>query len=369
MTTQCVSIFGAGNGGLAAAFDFSRLGADVLLYDSPAFDHQINAIAEKGSIEAVSHFDGVDLPVHGQAQVAVTKAIETAVAHADILVLPVPSFAQEPLFESMLPYLRNGQVIVLMPGNYGSLVLNDLKRQRGYGHLDLTFVDAISLPWATRIVGDAQIAIFGTKNSLPIATLPANRITNITDRLQGFFPVCLTALSNVIAAGMENINFGGHPLLTMLNIGLLENADQQINYYRDCCSPAVARAGEQLDSERLSVGRALALKLRSELESMNLLYGMNAESVYEFNRTSEVHGSIQSAPQDSKARYITEDVPYLLVPCYELARLCGVHTPILKSIITLAGAINEENYFETGRTLHRMGLDNTGRDELIEKIL
>lgn len=369
MTAQRVSIFGAGNGGLAAAFDFSRLGAEVLLYDAPAFDRQINAIAETGFIEAVSHCNGVKLPIHGKAEVAVTKAIEVAVEHADILVLPVPSFAQEPLFESMLPYLRSGQVIVLMPGNYGSLVLNDLKNQRGYGDLDLTFADAISLPWATRIVGDAQVAIFGTKNSLPIATLPASRTTDIVERLQSFFPLPLTELSNVIAAGMENINFGGHPLLTILNIGLLENAEQQINYYRDCCSPAVARAGEQLDSERLSVGRALSLTLRSELESMNLLYGMNAESVYEFNRTSEVHGSIQSAPLDSKARYITEDIPYLMVPCYELAELCGIDTPILRSLITLAGAMNEENYFETGRTLRRMGLEHTSRDELIEKIL
>ena len=48
-----VTIIGAGNGGMTAAYHLARLGREVCLYDSPAFDRQIRAVQEKGGIEAM----------------------------------------------------------------------------------------------------------------------------------------------------------------------------------------------------------------------------------------------------------------------------------------------------------------------------
>lgn len=48
-----VSIIGAGNGGMTAAYHLSKIGNSVCIYDSPKFDLQIRAINEKGGIEAV----------------------------------------------------------------------------------------------------------------------------------------------------------------------------------------------------------------------------------------------------------------------------------------------------------------------------
>ena len=255
-----------------------------------------------------------------------------------------------------------------MPGNYGSLALTKIKNTEGYADLDITFVDAISIPWATRITGNAEIAIFGMKSFLPVAALPASRTAESIEKLQTIFPLKLTALENVIAAGLENINFGGHPLMTTLNIGLLENYPGKFNYYTDCCSPATAKACEKLDIERLTVGRALGLGLKSELEAMNELYDMNAKSVYELNKTSTTHGSVNSAPDSSKSRYITEDAPYLLVPCLEFAQLMNIAMPIATSILHLTSAFNDENYFISGRTLEKMGLNDMSATEIIAKI-
>lgn len=364
-----VAIFGAGNAGLTAAFHISKQGHDVCLYGAPGFDQQIDAINHAGGITSVSRYHEASLDFGGFQPIArLTKDISEAVSYAKTLILPVPSFAQETLFTQMLPYLKSGQTIVLMPGNYGSLVLNNLKNEKGYTLLELNFVDAISIPWATRIVGDAQIAILGLKSQLPLAALPASRTDSLIKQLQPMLPLPLTALENVIAAGLENINFGGHPLMTVLNIGLLENFPQQYNYYRDCCSPATAKACAKLDQERLAVGKALGLSLNTELEAMNALYDMNATSVYELNRTSQTHGNVNDAPASASSRYITEDAPYLLVPCVEFAKLCNISTPIVESTLHLAGAFNEMDYFCTGRTLSDMGLENLTLSQIFDVV-
>jgi opine dehydrogenase len=364
-----VSIFGAGNAGLTAAYHFTQQGCQVALYGSSGFDDQIHAISADGGITSLSKFHGVSLEYGGFESIdLLTTDIEQAIAYSDILILPVPSFAQEPLFKQMLPYLKSNQTIVLMPGNYGSLALNQLKIELGYQDLNLNFVDAISIPWATRITGNAEIAILGMKSFLPIAALPASKTEEILALLQPIFPLKLTALENVIAAGLENINFGGHPLMTTLNIGLLENFPGKFNYYTDCCSPATAKACESMDKERLAVGEAIGLALKSELEAMNELYEMDAKSVYELNKTSQTHGSVNGAPDSSTNRYITEDVPYLLVPCVEFAKLLGVKTPIAISVLHLTNAFNEADYFNSGRTLEKMGLSYMTLPEILKKI-
>ncbi|WEM43635.1 NAD/NADP octopine/nopaline dehydrogenase family protein [Photobacterium sp. DA100] len=365
--TNRVSIIGSGNAGLTAAYHFTKHGADVCLYGSKGFDQPLQDIEQRGGIEALSHFNDVELTFAGfQAIDKISRDLKETLDYADLVVLPVPSFAQEPLFIEMLPHLRDGQIIMLMPGNYGSLVLNRIKHERGYGQLDITFVDAISIPWATRIVGPAQLAILGMKEFLPVAAFPAKRSQMAIDALQPVMPLPLTALGNVIEAGLENINFGGHPLLTTLNMGLLENFDGQFNYYKDCCSVSTAKAAAAMENERLAIGRLLGLRLKPELDAMNALYDMDCKTVYEVNRTSETHGKLNSAPNSASNRYITEDAAYLLVPCYELGQLTGVETPMITACLHIDNAYNDTNYFTTGRTLKKMGLDNLSAQEIMD---
>lgn len=94
-------------------------------------------------------------------------------------------------------------------------------------------------------------------------------------------------------AAFENINFGAHPVLSILNMGLCENFDGQFNFYADCCSTAVAKVEDALDLERLAVGDSLHMHLRTELEANNVLYASHAKCIYDFNRESSVHSKIK----------------------------------------------------------------------------
>lgn len=350
-----VSIIGTGNAALTAAYHVSAHGSDVCLFGSPGFAGPLDDIREAGGLTADAEFHGSALKFPGFQPVhTLTENAAEAAAFADVLFMPVPSFAQLPLFDLLLPHLRDDQIIVLLPGNFGSLELRRRQRERGFTQR-LIFVEAISSPWACRITGPARIAIMGLKTCLPTAALPASRLDEAIERLTPLLPLPVIPLPNVLAAGLENINYGGHPLLTTLSMGLLENFGGKFNYYRDCCSPATSRAAAVMEEERHSIGNAFGLSLMSELDAMNMLYGLDADSVYELNRTSEAHGSI-GAPDSPQHRYITEDIPYLLVPCQQLAQLAGLATPMIDACITIANAYNQTDYLASGRNLASMGL-------------
>ncbi|HHX0257109.1 TPA: NAD/NADP octopine/nopaline dehydrogenase family protein [Enterococcus faecalis] len=353
-----VTIIGAGNGGVTAAYHLAKNEVKVCLYDNPKFSKQIDAIKKTGKITALSEHHEEKMMFAGSANIEIaTTDIKEALNFSENLMMICPSFAQEIFFKDILPYLESNHKIIIMPGNYGGLVLNKMKEDSIYSDLDLTFIDCISIPWACRIVEPGVICIMGIKSFLPLSIFPEkNKNQALLDTLNKLIPIPIEILADPIEAGLENINFGGHPLLTTLNMGLLENFEGKFNYYKDCCSVATANAADKMDKERLAVGTAWGYSLKTELEAMNALYNSKYETVYDFNRASTTHVKINSAPSSSDNRYITEDVPYLLVPCYELAKAKGIQVPIIESCIHIASAYNGENYFEVGRTLKSMGI-------------
>ncbi len=365
-----ITVIGAGNGGVTAAYHFAKLGHEVCIYDNPQFDTQIKAIQASGGIEALAEDHGCQMSFPGFSPIALaTTDIKEAMAFGNVFVMICPSFAQEGFFEVMMPYLKKDDIVLLMPGNYGGLVMKKMLKEAGKDDLGVIICDAISIPWACRIVKPGVITIMGIKAFLPLSIMADSETKEkVAQQLKDVLPIPIELLPNPVAAGLENINFGGHPLLTTLNMGILENFNGEFNYYKDCCSTATANAAAKMDNERLSVGKALNLKLRTELEAMNALYASEYTSVYEFNRASTTHGKINNSPNSAKSRYITEDVAYLLVPCYEFATKCGLKVPIVESCIHIASAYNETDYFKTGRTLEKMGLDHLNKEELVQAI-
>ncbi|PID44343.1 MAG: nopaline dehydrogenase, partial [Proteobacteria bacterium] len=75
-----------------------------------------------------------------------------------------------------------------------------------------------------------------------------------------------------------------------------------------------------------------------------------------------------SSPASSTNRYITEDAAYLLVPCYHFARLLGIEVPVITSCLHIDNACNDTNYFETGRTLEKMGLAGLSVEQIIASV-
>lgn len=120
-----ITVIGAGNGGMAMAYSLGKSGHEVCIYDSPKFPAQVNAVKEQGGIEAVAELNDAPMLNAGFAKITLaTTDIKEAMEFADIVMMVCPSFAQEIMFDSMLPHLRDGMKIFIVPGNYGGLILN-----------------------------------------------------------------------------------------------------------------------------------------------------------------------------------------------------------------------------------------------------
>ena len=73
-----------------------------------------------------------------------------------------------------------------------------------------------------------------------------------------------------------------------------------------------------------------------------------------------------TGPSSMNGRYVTEDVPYGLVPAAQLARKFDVDIPIIDAAIKLASVINQADYYKEGRSLEELGIADLSKEELAE---
>ncbi|MCJ7806221.1 MAG: NAD/NADP octopine/nopaline dehydrogenase family protein, partial [Clostridia bacterium] len=63
-----------------------------------------------------------------------------------------------------------------------------------------------------------------------------------------------------------------------------------------------------------------------------------------------------TGPHDINNRYITEDIPVGCHIYHEMGKKFGVKTPVIDSMINLANAMMETDYYENGYTLDYLGI-------------
>ena len=120
-----VAVLGAGNGGHAFCAHLVLDGFEVRLYEAPQFKHNIEAIQAKGGIEAFGDRCGF-------AEINIVSTnMEQVVRGADVIIIPVPAFAQDHMVNECLPYMEEGQIILFSPDNGATIRwYNQLKKER-----------------------------------------------------------------------------------------------------------------------------------------------------------------------------------------------------------------------------------------------
>ena len=130
-----IAVLSAGNGGQALAADLALRGHDVALYDLPQFAPVIEAIRRRGNTIELQN------KITGTATIRlVTTDIAEALDGAEVVYFTAPSYGQKAFFDLAVPALSDGQIIVLMPGNYGTLALKAALREAGNEVVELSGV-------------------------------------------------------------------------------------------------------------------------------------------------------------------------------------------------------------------------------------
>jgi opine dehydrogenase len=358
------AVLGAGHGGMAMAGHLALMDFEVRLFNRTA--DRIEPIRRRGAIEVIAH-DGEELPRGNGPIAVVTSDIEEALAGADVVMVVVPATGHAWLAEMMAPHLADGQFVVLNPGRTGgALEVHHIFRQKGVT-ADVIVAETQTFLYASRAVNPAQVQIFRVKNSVPVAAIPAYRTPEVVKALSQAFGQFIPG-DNAIKTGMDNIGAVFHPAVTVLNSARIESTRGEFEYYVDGITPSVARVLESIDRERVGVGAAMGFNCMTAREWLYVAYDAVGQTLHDAIHANRGYYGIQ-APPHLHHRYLTEDVPMSLVPIASIGEMVGSPCPAIRTIIHLANLMHDCDYWESGRTVEKLGLSSLGLQQVRRLVL
>lgn len=347
------AIIGAGNGGQSFAAHLTLLGFKVGLYDIDK--NKIEALRKLGTIKVAGAVCGEAPPF------CITHNIQEALQDADIIMVVVPACFHADAARAVAPYLADGQIVVLNPGaTGGALEFRHILIEQGC-RAKVTIAETVTLLYACRSEKPGEVTIFGIKQHVDVAALPAGEGPLVAALLNSAFPQ-FKPLPNILYSSLNNVNAMCHPASTILNAGRIE-CRSSFEYYFEGITPSVARIVERLDAERLAIGEALGVKLTPLKDWFVMSYGVTGENLYEVIQQNKAYDGIKG-PTTLHNRYLFEDIPTGLVPLASLGAALGIRTPVTNAVIELGNILLDRNYWQEGRTIAKLGLAGLSPEQI-----
>src|SRR6478736_6404290 len=323
-----VAVLGAGNGGVASAFDFAQHGHEVALYATPEFGTNVVAVKEAGGITAsgdLSGFAAVRYAGHDAEQ---------ALDGAELVIVVAPTYGTEPHAEVAAPFLTAEMAVLVCPGSCAGAIA--FKRAAGLELEDDRIVvgETSTLPYAVRVTEPGVINVFlKLSTDVYLAGLPRSGTERLYELVREVWPAVEEAES-VFQTTLQNGNPVIHPAVTLLNAGLLERTHGDFLFYEEGVTESVGRLIEAVDEERQAIAAGLGVTILSD-PALGSKQGYMREQNYSTGY-SKAPGFLGIRAQSQlDHRYLTEDVGYSLVFLTDLAQRLGVATPVIDSVITM----------------------------------
>lgn len=352
------AIIGAGNGGQSFAGHLGVLGFPVSLWDVER--QKVEDLKKTGRMVVSGAVTG-DVPIP-----VVTGDIGEAVDGADIIMVVIPTVFQRSTARAMAPHLKDGQVVVLNPGaTGGALEVRSTFKEAGC-RANVTVAETDTLLYACRSPKAGEAIIYGVKDGLSIASLPAREAPRVAGLLNNAFPQ-FKPVSSVLITSLNNANAMMHPAPTILNAGRIE-CKSPFEYYSEGVTPALARVVETVDAERLAIAKALGVEVPSIHDFYRTSYGADGKNLHEQLKHVRAYDGIKG-PTTLNTRYIFEDLPTGLVPLSALGSAMGVPTPTMTAVVQLGNILLERNFWVEGRSLEKLGLAGLSPAEVKAKVL
>ncbi|MDH5695657.1 MAG: NAD/NADP octopine/nopaline dehydrogenase family protein [Dehalococcoidia bacterium] len=352
-----IAVLGGGNGAHAMAADLTLKGLEVNICEAPEFKENFSTTLERQEICLIDAW-GEEKTVK---PAMVTTDFERAIKGVDYIMIAVPAIGHKHFFTSIMPHLEDGQTIVMWPGNYSALLFTNMLGERGIKR-DITLAEGHTLPWGCRLEARGTVKIFVDAWKLQVAAFPAKNTGRVINDLKDVYPV--VPGENVLATSLNNLNPIVHPAGAVLNAGWVDTLGRDFYFYKLGTTLSVARAIKAVYEEVARVGEAIGIKLLEYPEET--FWSKSTIMSFYFKAPFDIEGTVAniSGPSSMKSRYITEDVPYGLVPTAQLAHKFKVDIPIADAIIRLASVVNQTDYYKEGRSLEELGIADMSKQEL-----
>lgn len=388
-----IAILGGGAVGKTCGADCALAGQEVRICDlDPFFEKSLGSV-ERTGIRLQDKAPGTQTKYGfrrmGRAFYSlVTNSVAEAVKDAKLIVVGIPSIAHEVFFKELIPCLEDGQIIHIIPDNYGSLKLRKMMREMNCDK-DVIIGGWSSAPYGTRIDTEGGVmkptcSLVYRAITLRGAALPAKDTEDFVESSKALG--CFDAVTEgdgavcgdtVLDIGFSNVNPVIHVPGTVLGVSTMENFNTVLNnnihdysIYSHSFCPSISEVQYQFYNEEIALAEAIGVGIQPFKKEVfyqrTSVLGeeyMGEGCDVPFDQQWEV--GFGTGPFSINNRYVTEDVPVGCHVYHELGKKFGVPTPIIDSMIVLGGVMNKANYFETGLKLSELGIDHMDKEQLL----
>ncbi len=213
--------------------------------------------------------------------------------------------------------------------------------------------------------GAGRVWIKAAKRRMPFAALPASRTAEALARITQVYPQ-FTAARNVFDTSLNEAGILVHPVTTLLNLSRIEqNGPYRSNYYD--MTPGMGRVMDAIDGERQALQRGLGLPPLSLPATIEGFFGTRGGNCLEAIRACPNYAS-QVTPDNLEHRYLSEDVPYGLVPALALGEQLGLDMSTTGALVQLAGAAAGRDFVKEGRGVEGMGVAGLDAQAMIRHV-
>ncbi|MDR0646737.1 MAG: NAD/NADP octopine/nopaline dehydrogenase family protein, partial [Elusimicrobiota bacterium] len=282
---------------------------------------------------------------------AITEDVPSVLKEADIIMVIVPAFGQAVYTEMIMRYAKIGATIVFPCGGFSALSFHRKLKTAGMEN-DFIVGETSSFIYTTKIIGPGKVLIKGIKDNVYFSAVPSEKTEEALKKLNKIYPQ-FKKVHNAWQTSFSNPSAILHTIPTLMNMSRIEQMGPYRYSHYDI-TPCIGKIMEQVDEERIKIASELYPNPPSFLETMCKIYNLKCNTIYEVIKSINAY-NIQFSPDSMKHRYITEDIPYSLVPIATIGKALGVNTDNMNAVINIACMANEENYWLSGRTAEKIG--------------
>jgi len=362
---QCITVIGGGNGAFAAASDLTiNKHFEIVLCELPEFEQNIAPIRKNGGIN-LETLESSGLKGGFAKLYKITTDFREAISDSEIIFIIVPAFGQNKIAEKCAPYLKNGQIIILTPGSFGGSINFSIKLKQNGCKAKVIICETESMMYACRKKDPKTIWIRGYKHNLGVAVFPTKLTENVYQKLKEIYPTFIKR-KNVLETSLSNVNPILHVPIMLFNLSNIDNKKEML-FYHEALTESIGKIVEKLDEERLSLNKIKGINLKPMSEIARNFYayqGAQGEKMYELHRSNPIY-SWSKLPLSLNHRYLTEDIPYGLIPMYEFANQFGCKNPIMRAMAEIGSVVIGIDFYKKARKMKDLKIDQYNEEQLI----
>jgi len=356
-----LTIIGSGNAGLIHAAKLIEKGYEVCIlktssYNSGYFD----------KIRKEKAYDVVDETNHGKKFCVVPSMITTdvqkAVEFADVMMVMTTTMQHEYVAQKIAPYVRDGQIIAIIPGYMGSLIF------KKYIHKDVVYSEWETTAYNGRVMNNefVRITFYNPRNA--ISVLPQVKGQEVLDIFSKCFDNTHYLRHHILESALHNPNMIVHTVGTLLSASRIEYSEGEFWMYKEAFTPSVINVIKSFDKEKNKILNVFDCPSLDYFEAAKWRNtdDLSIDAMEVFRSFAE---SSNKGPKSLQSRYLTEDVPNGIGLFISIGKIVGVDTSIPEGIMSLACALLQTDFRTNARTIEKLlGKENVTLEDINKAI-